>query len=224
MEVIFHFSAKQKEIFDENAFQIVNKVLEGYNGTVFCYGQTGTGKTHTMEGIYSILEEWGIMPRAFDAIFNAINCDTSNKTQYLVRCSYMEIYKEDIMDLLIPKIKKHGLEIKEKPDSGVYVKDLTSELVSDDKEMVEFMIKGKKTRATAATSMNDRSSRSHAIFTVTIETSELGIDNKDHIRVGKLNMVDLAGSERQSKTHAEGVRLEEAIKINLSLSTLCHVI
>jgi hypothetical protein len=196
-------------------------VLEGYNGTIFAYGQTGTGKTHTMEG-FDTKDNMGIMPRSFETIFNSIECDNLKK-QYLIRASYLEIYMEEIRDLL-SKNPKQKLELKEKPESGVYVKDLISSVVNSEKGIRDVMLIGRKNRATAETKMNTRSSRSHSIFTITIETSEIGVDGKNHIRVGKLNMVDLAGSERQSKTGSTGERLEEAIKINLSLSTLCHVI
>jgi kinesin family member 3B len=135
----------------------------------------------------------------------------------------LEIYKEDVRDLLA-KNPKNKLELKEKPDAGVYVKDLSSFIVKGEKEVADVMFCGRKNRSTGETLMNERSSRSHSIFTITIETSEVGVDGKNHIRVGKLNMVDLAGSERQSKTGSTGERLEEATKINLSLSTLCHVI
>ena len=143
---------------------IVDFVLEGYNGTIFAYGQTGTGKTHTMEGNDKVEEMKGIMPRAFDSIFKAIEADPSK--QYLVRASYMELYKEDIRDLL-SKNPKNKLEIKEKPDTGVYVKDLCSFVVKNTKEILEIMYTGRGNRTTAETKMNEHSSRSHSIFTVT---------------------------------------------------------
>lgn len=174
-----------------------------------------------MEGKDDPPEEKGLMPRAFDAVFKAIGGDPNK--QYLVRASYMELYKEEIRDLL-SKNPKNKLEIKERPDTGVYVKDLSSFVVKDVGEINQVMFTGRKNRTTAETNMNDKSSRSHSIFTLTIETAQMGEDLKSHIRVGKLNMVDLAGSERLSKTGATGERLEEATKINLSLSTLCHVI
>jgi hypothetical protein len=130
---------------------------------------------------------------------------------------------QDIRDLL-SKEPDEKLELKEHPENGVYVKDLTTFVVKSASEIDAVLQAGKKHRVTGKTNMNERSSRSHAIFTITVETSELGADGKAHIRVGKLNMVDLAGSERQSKTGAEGVRFKEATKINLSLSALGNVI
>jgi len=197
-------------------------VLEGYNGTIFAYGQTGTGKTHTMTGVIGDEELRGIMPRAFDDIFRHIT-DDSDQTQFLVRASYLEIYNEEVRDLL-SKNPKNRLELHEKVDSGVYVKDLSYFAAKSSDEVRKIMYIGSKNRSVGETQMNAHSSRSHSLFTITIERSELGADNKQHIRVGKLNMVDLAGSERIAKTGATGDRLKEATKINLSLSTLCHVI
>jgi hypothetical protein len=211
----------QKDIFEETAFPIIENILEGYNGTIFAYGQTGTGKTHTMSGVLDDEVLKGITPRSFESIFNHINID--NNKQYLVRASYLEIYKEEVLDLL-NKGGVQKLELKEKPGSGVYVKDLSTALVETPEKMLEIMLKGNKNRHVGQTLMNHESSRSHSIFTITVECGEIGTDGKPHIRVGKLNMVDLAGSEKQSKTKSEGIRLEEAIKINLSLTTLCHVI
>ena len=220
-DCVYDENTLQKDIFDETAFPIIENILEGYNGTIFAYGQTGTGKTHTMSGVLDDDKLKGITPRSFETIFNSINIDDTK--QYLVRASYLEIYKEEVLDLL----NKGGiqkLELKEKPGSGVYVKDLSTALVENPAKLMEVMIKGNKNRHTGQTKMNTESSRSHSIFTVTVECAAVGADGKAHIKVGKLNMVDLAGSEKQSKTQSEGVRLEEAIKINLSLTTLCHVI
>eukprot|EP00742_Colponemidia_sp_Colp-10_P004246 GILJ01004530.1.p1 GENE.GILJ01004530.1~~GILJ01004530.1.p1 ORF type:complete len:795 (-),score=178.48 GILJ01004530.1:126-2510(-) len=218
---VYDWTCTQDAIYNETAFPIVESVLQGYNGTIFAYGQTGTGKTHTMEGKDSPPELKGVIPRAFDHIFDAIQT-TTNK-QFLVRASFLEIYNEEIRDLLA-KNPKNKLELKENPESGVYVKDLSSFVVKSVEEMKQVMLAGRKNRSVGGTLMNQDSSRSHSIFTVTVETSETGPDGENHIRVGKLNMVDLAGSERQSKTGATGDRLKEATKINLSLSSLGHVI
>jgi len=220
---VYDINSRQEDIYVNSVFPVVENVLIGYNGTVFAYGQTGTGKTFTIEGEDQPPELLGVMPRAFETIFSNIQCDNPEQRQYLVRASYMELYKEDIRDLLSanPKAK---LELHEKPDTGIYVKDLTTTVVTSVKELKKIQLIGRKQRTTAGTKMNDKSSRSHAIFTITIETSEQGMDGKPRIRAGKFHLVDLAGSERQSKTEAVGERLEEATKINLSLSTLCHVI
>lgn len=221
-DAIYDWNSKQIDIYDETARPIVQAVLEGFNGTIFAYGQTGTGKTFTMEGKRSVPELRGIIPTSFEHIFREIS-DAKEGQQYLVRASYLEIYKEEIRDLL-SKSQKHNLPLKEKPDSGVYVKDLSSFVVKSVKEIEHVMNVGNKNRSVGATNMNIDSSRSHAIFLVTVECSELGADGESHIRVGKLNLVDLAGSERQSKTQASGERQAEGIKINQSLSCLGNVI
>ena len=175
-----------------------------------------------MAGVENDEKEKGIMPRAFEDIFKSIDSD-SKETQFLVRASYLEIYNEEVRDLL-SKNPRNRLELHEKPESGVYVKDLSFFAAKTAKEVREVMSIGTKNRSTGETLMNQHSSRSHSLFQITVERSELGADGKQHIRVGKLNMVDLAGSERLAKTGAKGDRLKEATKINQSLSSLCHVI
>jgi len=222
---VFGFDVKQVDIYNICARPIVESVLEGYNGTIFAYGQTGTGKTFTMEGVRSEPTLRGIIPNSFTHIFDHItkSLQSNASTQFLVRASYLEIYQEQIRDLL-GKDQNKKLVLKESPDTGVYAKDLTKYVVNNSEEMDKLMSIGNKNRATGKTDMNEHSSQSHAIFTITIECSAKGIDKKNHIRAGKLHLVDLAGSERQSKTGAQGVRLKEATKINLSLSTLGNVI
>ncbi|CDQ85595.1 unnamed protein product [Oncorhynchus mykiss] len=218
-DAVYDFESKQSDIYDDTVRPLVDSVLQGFNGTIFAYGQTGTGKTYTMLGMPTDNER-GIIPNSFNHIFTQIS--RSQNQQYLVRASYLEIYREEVRDLLCKDNKK--LDLKENPDSGVYVKDLSSVVTKNVMELEHVMNIGDESRSVGFTNMNERSSRSHAIFMITVECSEKGADGEDHIRVGKLNMVDLAGSERQSKTGAKGERLKEATKINLSLSALGNVI
>uniref|UniRef100_A0A3Q3APD7 Kinesin-like protein n=1 Tax=Kryptolebias marmoratus TaxID=37003 RepID=A0A3Q3APD7_KRYMA len=218
---VFGWKSKQSDIYDDAVRPLVDSVLQGFNGTIFAYGQTGTGKTFTMQGVSADPENRGVIPNSFQHIFTQIS--RSQNQKYLVRSSYLEIYQEDIRDLLC-KDNNKKLELKENPDYGVYVKDLSSVVTKNATEIEHVMNIGNQSRTVGFTNMNERSSRSHAIFVVTVECSEVGPDGEDHIRVGKLNMVDLAGSERQSKTGAKGIRLKEAAKINLSLSALGNVI
>ncbi|KAI8822197.1 P-loop containing nucleoside triphosphate hydrolase protein, partial [Fimicolochytrium jonesii] len=218
---VFDISSTQQEVYNKTARPIIESVLNGYNGTIFAYGQTGTGKTFSMEGIRDVPELRGIIPNAFAHIFAEISM-ADKSTQFLVRASYLEIYNEDIRDLLNPKAGK--LEIKERADIGIYVKDLRTFVIKDVEEMDRLMSFGNKNRSVGATEMNATSSRSHSIFSITVEASEKGQDGEEHIRAGKLHLVDLAGSERQGKTGATGDRLKEATKINLSLSALGNVI
>ncbi|CAD7961229.1 unnamed protein product [Amoebophrya sp. A120] len=172
-------------------------------------------------------EQKGLLPRAFDHIFNDIKTADIGVRNFLVRASFLEIYNEEIRDLLSKVDVKARCDLKEHPTSGVYVKDLSAFVVKGVEEIQQVFEQGLKNRSTGATLMNLESSRSHSIFTVTVETADIVPPNgaeEGHIRVGKLNMVDLAGSERQSKTGATGERLKEATKINLSLSALGNVI
>ncbi|KAI9143948.1 P-loop containing nucleoside triphosphate hydrolase protein [Paraphysoderma sedebokerense] len=216
----FDWNCKQHDVYNKTARPIVESVLNGYNGTIFAYGQTGTGKTFSMEGIRQDPQLRGIIPNSFEHIFSHINSSPQN-VKYLVRISYLEIYNEEIRDLL--KTESGKLDLKERPDVGVYVKDLSSFVVKDTAEMDKLMEVGNKNRSVGFTEMNARSSRSHSIFTITVEMCET-VNEEEHIRVGKLHLVDLAGSERQSKTGATGERLKEATKINMSLSCLGNVI
>ncbi|XP_077316626.1 kinesin-like protein KIF3B [Lithobates pipiens] len=220
-DAVYDSNSKQVELYDETFRPLVDSVLLGFNGTIFAYGQTGTGKTFTMEGLRGDPEKRGVIPNSFEHVFTHIS--RSQNQQYLVRASYLEIYQEEIRDLL-SKDQSKRLELKERPDTGVYVKDLSSFVTKSVKEIEHVMNVGNQNRSVGATNMNEHSSRSHAIFMITIECSELGLDGENHIRVGKLNLVDLAGSERQTKTGAQGERLKEATKINLSLSALGNVI
>mmetsp|Transcript_26683 Transcript_26683/g.38260 ORF Transcript_26683/g.38260 Transcript_26683/m.38260 type:complete len:627 (-) Transcript_26683:262-2142(-) len=184
-----------------------------------------------MEGKPNPPDSRGLIPSAFQQIYDHVALANVNQNEkYLVRASYFEIYNEEIRDLLFsPSNKKnnnnpHSLELKESPDSGVYVKDLSSVAVKSVAEIDALLQMGKKNRSVAMTNMNAESSRSHSVFTVVIECSFMDERGEEHIRVGKLNLVDLAGSERQSKTLATGDRLREATNINLSLSALGNVI
>ncbi|KAM6977383.1 kinesin-like protein KIF3B [Aplochiton taeniatus] len=218
---VYDWNSKQVDLYDETFRPLVDSVLLGFNGTIFAYGQTGTGKTYTMEGVRNDPDRRGVIPNSFEHIFTHIS--RSQNQQYLVRASYLEIYQEEIRDLL-SKDQTRRLELKERPDTGVYVKDLSSFVTKSVREIEHVMNVGNQNRSVGATNMNEHSSRSHAIFLITVECSELGVDGENHIRVGKLNLVDLAGSERQTKTGAQGERLKEATKINLSLSALGNVI
>ncbi|VEN64048.1 unnamed protein product, partial [Callosobruchus maculatus] len=216
---VFGSSTAQLEMYRMIAFPIVEKALEGYNGTIFAYGQTGTGKTYTMAGNHNVPELKGIIPNTFSHIFSQISRASEEKS-FVVKVTYLEIYNEDVRDLLSPDPNKK-LAIRERKDIGVYVKDLMGFTVDSIESITELLNRGNKNRVTKSTLMNDISSRSHAIFTITIE-SKNRTDNKT--TVGKLNLVDLAGSERASRTQATGERLREASNINLSLSVLGNVI
>jgi len=215
-DYVYPMDTTQRDIYDQVAFPIVDSIFQGYNGTVFAYGQTGCGKTYTMMGIVTDPELKGIIPNAFSHIFGFIKTEGQSK-KFLVRCSFVEIYNEEVRDLLINNNKK--LDIREDPKKGIFIKDLTYATLKDTEDIQQCLDKGNKNRHVGATSMNDQSSRSHSIFTVYLEIEEDG-----KIRSGKLNLVDLAGSERVGKTNATGQTFDEGKKINLSLTALGSVI
>ena len=161
-------SSEQQEIFAETAYPVCENVIQGYNGTIFAYGQTGTGKTFTITGVPEDNENKGIMPRSFENIFQQIQSDT--KKQYLVRVSYLEIYNEEIRDLLNKKSPR--LELRDK-DTGVYVKDLSTFVVKKPEDMMKVFLEGNVNRHVGQTNMNEHSSRSHSVFTITVESSEM---------------------------------------------------
>ncbi|XP_034018144.1 kinesin-like protein KIF3C isoform X2 [Thalassophryne amazonica] len=223
-DAVYDGNSKQRDLYDESVRPLIDSVLAGFNGTIFAYGQTGTGKTYTMQGAWLDPEKRGVIPNAFDHIFTNISRSQADR-QYLVRASYLEIYREEIRDLLDPNhANARSLDLRESPETGVYVRDLTSCVCKSIKEIEEVMNLGNQARAVGATDMNEHSSRSHALFLITVECGQPGPDGRKHIRVGRLNLVDLAGSERQAKTGVQGKRLKEAAKINLSLSALGNVI
>ena len=215
-DYVYPMETTQREIYDQVAFPIVDSIFQGYNGTVFAYGQTGCGKTYTMMGVVDNPELKGIIPNAFSHIFGFIKTEGESK-KFLVRCSFVEIYNEEVRDLLVNNNQK--LDIREDKKKGTYVKDLTYVTLKDTEDIQRCLDKGNKNRHVGATSMNDQSSRSHSLFTVYLEIEENG-----KIRSGKLNLVDLAGSERVGKTNATGQTFDEGKKINLSLTALGSVI
>ncbi|XP_045453727.1 kinesin-II 95 kDa subunit-like [Melitaea cinxia] len=265
-DAAYDCTADTQTIYDEMVRPLVASVLDGFNGCVFAYGQTGTGKTHTMEGT---AEHEGIIPRAFRHIWAHIENNASPDITHLVSCSYVELYLEDVRDLLAKDCKKltiRGQEILKLVESlqhfqpvavimtfkdisalksaadnfaiisderndacganeselnGFYIPEMTSVVCKSAAEMVRVMRAGNRNRAAGRTDMNEHSSRSHAVFLVTVETAHR---TTNRIRVGKLNLVDLAGSERQRKTGAGGERLREAARINQALSSLGNVI
>ncbi|XP_021118622.1 kinesin-like protein KIF17 isoform X3 [Heterocephalus glaber] len=217
----YHMEHFTEQIYNDIAYPLVEGVTEGYNGTIFAYGQTGSGKSFTMQGLPDLPSQRGIIPRAFEHVFESVQC--AEDTKFLVQASYLEIYNEDVRDLLGADTKQK-LELKEHPEKGVHVKGLSMHMVHSVAQCERIMETGWKNRAVGYTLMNKDSSRSHSIFTISIEIYAVDEQGEDHLRAGKLNLVDLAGSERQSKTGVSGERLKEATKINLSLSALGNVI
>lgn len=220
----------QEKLFRVAGLPMVENCMSGYNSCMFAYGQTGSGKTYTMMGeIYEMEGELnkdrGITPRIFEYLFMRIRADEETrrgeKLKYSCKCSFLEIYNEQITDLLEPL--STNLQLREDIKKGVYVENLKEYNVMTVNDVVKLLLQGAANRKMAATHMNSESSRSHSVLTCTIESC-WEKDSRTHFRFGRLNLVDLAGSERQKSSGAEGDRLKEAANINKSLSTLGLVI
>uniref|UniRef100_A0A7N9IGS6 Centromere-associated protein E n=1 Tax=Macaca fascicularis TaxID=9541 RepID=A0A7N9IGS6_MACFA len=218
---VFHGNETTKNVYEEIAAPIIDSAIQGYNGTIFAYGQTASGKTYTMMGSEDHL---GVTPRAIHDIFQKIKKFPDR--EFLLRVSYMEIYNETITDLLCGTQKMKPLIIREDVNRNVYVADLTEEVVYTSEMALKWITKGEKNRHYGETKMNQRSSRSHTIFRMILESREKGEPSncEGSVKVSHLNLVDLAGSERAAQTGAEGVRLKEGCNINRSLFILGQVI
>ncbi|KAF0763630.1 kinesin-like protein KIF11 [Aphis craccivora] len=225
---VFGQNSKQVDVYNVVVYPLIKEVLDGYNCTVFAYGQTGTGKTFTMEGDRlngQSSVSWnkdpvsGIIPRALSHMFDELRL---LQVEHTVRASFLELYNEEIFDLLScsEEPSHKSLRIFEEKKGSVIVRGLEEVIVSNKNEVYKLLEKGSKRRQTAATLMNAQSSRSHTIFTITVHIKESTIENEDIVRVGKLNLVDLAGSENIGRSGAIERRACEAGNINKSLLTL----
>ena len=216
----------QEQMYEKVAKKTVLDFTEGYNGTIFAYGQSGSGKTYSMLGPDSVFETlassaenelYGITPRAVYQIFNIFKDFERSGTKWKLTLSYIEIYNEKVKCLLS---KKDGLKIREDPNEGFVIPEKETIDCNSPLSVFEGINLASKNRATGATNQNERSSRSHAILQLELIYNSIdGLVRKSH-----LSLVDLAGSERIAKTGAEGQRLKEAQKINQSLTTLGMVI
>lgn len=217
-----HF-AVQEDLFTDLGRPLLDNAFQGYNNCIFAYGQTGSGKSYSMMG-YG--EEEGVIPRICRNMFERIEAvQTRDKNMAVtVEVSYLEIYNERVRDLLNPSTKGN-LKVREHPSTGPYVEDLAKLVVRSFAEIDHLMDEGNKARTVAATNMNETSSRSHAVFTLTLTQKRHDVEtNMDTEKVAKISLVDLAGSERATSTGATGARLKEGAEINRSLSTLGRVI
>uniref|UniRef100_A0A7N6ANQ1 Kinesin motor domain-containing protein n=1 Tax=Anabas testudineus TaxID=64144 RepID=A0A7N6ANQ1_ANATE len=223
-DYVFDPTAEQEEVFRTAVSPLLCGLFKGYNATVLAYGQTGSGKTFSMGGTYTSAQEndpaVGVIPRVVSRIFE--EKETRTGCDFCLTVSYLEIYNEEILDLLCTSKDKPAISIREDPKEGIKIVGLTERQVFSANEMVGCLELGNSARTVGSTAMNAASSRSHAIFTITLEQRR-GTDKVDSV-VSKLHLVDLAGSERQKKTKAEGDRLKEGISINRGLLSLGNVI
>ncbi|XP_071482044.1 kinesin-like protein KIF9 [Diadema antillarum] len=219
MDGILH-NASQDQVYEEVASPLITQLLDGYNGTLMCYGQTGAGKTYTMTGATENYKQRGIIPRAISQVYKEI--EERPEQAITVRISYLEIYNETMFDLLstLPYSIQGlpNMTITE-DEYGINIKGLGVHLAHNEEEALNLLFEGETNRAIAAHSLNSVSSRSHCIFTIHVESRSRTESNAKYIR-SKLNLVDLAGSERLSKTGSEGKTQQEAVYINKSLTFL----
>ncbi|KAJ3744704.1 kinesin 2 [Lentinula detonsa] len=247
-DLVYGPEADQATIYHDVVGPMLQQVLEGYNCTLFAYGQTGTGKTYTMQGDLTMTPlgnpspHAGMIPRALFRLFHQLE---QSKVDFSVRVSYIELYNEELRDLLASELaapigstqpmgmaskdvaKNAATNIKIFDDAnkrGVIIQGIEEVPVKSSADALALLAKGSERRQIAATKFNDHSSRSHSIFSLTVHTKEAGVVGEDLLRIGKLNMVDLAGSENIGRSGAENKRAREAGMINQSLLTLGRVI
>ncbi|XP_066881855.1 kinesin-like protein KIF14 [Kogia breviceps] len=220
--------ASQTAVYEALAAPLLGQAFEGFNTCLFAYGQTGSGKSYTMMGFS---EEPGIIPRFCEGLFAEIAKKQTQEVSYHLEMSFFEVYNEKIHDLLVCKgengQRKQTLRVREHPASGPYVEGLSTNVVSSYSDIQIWLELGNKRKATAATGMNDKSSRSHSVFTLVMtqtKTEFVEGEELDHRIRSRINLVDLAGSERCSETQTSGERLKEGVSINKSLLTLGKVI
>ncbi|XP_069800065.1 kinesin-like protein KIF14 [Dendropsophus ebraccatus] len=217
----------QEEVYRQVAQPLLTRVFQGYNTCLFAYGQTGSGKSYTMMGYNAHI---GIIPRFCQELFDKINVLDQEEVSYHVEMSYFEIYNEKIHDLLSsPRDagQKIALKVREHPRYGPYVDGLSKYVVASFTDVQTWLELGNKQRATAATGMNDKSSRSHSVFTLSVtQTMRELLEGEvhDHTMTSRVNLIDLAGSERCNSAQTSGIRLKEGASINKSLLTLGKVI
>ncbi|XP_011199680.2 kinesin-like protein Klp61F isoform X2 [Bactrocera dorsalis] len=228
---VFGTDSRQADVYSTVVAPLIEEVLSGYNCTVFAYGQTGTGKTHTMVGTEcaELKSSWeddsdiGIIPRALSHLFDELRM---LEMEFSMRISYLELYNEELCDLLS---SDDSVKIRIFDDStkkgSVIIQGLEEIPVHSKDDVYKLLEKGKERRKTATTLMNAQSSRSHTVFSILVHIRENGIDGEEMLKIGKLNLVDLAGSENVSKAGNEkGIRARETVNINQSLLTLGRVI
>ncbi|KDO18663.1 hypothetical protein SPRG_16020 [Saprolegnia parasitica CBS 223.65] len=216
--------ANQAKLYDASVASLVAKFMEGYNATVLAYGQTGSGKTHTMSGgaAYStkIDEGHGVIPRAVCHVFRCMQ-ELKHVKEFLLRVEYLEIYNEELRDLLHPETSSKQLSIREDANGHIVVAGAQSRAVQTPEDVMRLLSMGTAARVTGSTNMNEQSSRSHAIFTLMLQQRDLGTGE---FTLAKFHLVDLAGSERAKRTGAVGGRFKESININQGLLALGNVI
>mmetsp|Transcript_66749 Transcript_66749/g.211265 ORF Transcript_66749/g.211265 Transcript_66749/m.211265 type:complete len:663 (-) Transcript_66749:422-2410(-) len=226
-DYVYGHDSTQESIHTEATASLVESCFNGYNATVLAYGQTGSGKTYTMgsgNNTQALEHEVGIIPRVIRQLFDGVE-DRRDSAQCLVCCQFLEIYNEEVKDLLHPEIPSKAIAIREGAAGEIFVAGAKAEIVRDVDEMLRLLDRGSVCRATGGTLMNNQSSRSHAIFTILVEQRLLHPSSgQQEYVMAKFHLVDLAGSERNKKTGAIGQRFKESVNINSGLLALGNVI
>lgn len=225
---VFGAESDQEMVYEGIAKSVLNEMLQGYNCTIFAYGQTGTGKTYTMSGDIKnnndrLSEEAGIIPRILMDLFKSLG----DSSEHSVKVSFIELYNEELKDLLLINDQdEKKVRIFDDPNKkSIVVQGMEEIYIKDAKEGMKLLNDGSYKRQVAATQCNDLSSRSHSVFTITVHMKEIDpISGEEFLKIGKLNLVDLAGSENINRSGAENKRAREAGMINQSLLTLGRVI
>ena len=234
LDYVFGPDFDQLKLYQSTAAPMLKSFLEGYNVTIMAYGQTGSGKTHTMgtsDSCRGNEENQGLLPRfLLDLFENLQDLRDEEQVQYKIRVSFLEIYGEDVHDLTVgaaelSSIERPSLPVRENDQGQVFVQGLQEKDIFSVEEALGVLYDGTQNRSTGATNMNSGSSRSHAVFTITLNQCSVSPDD-DGVREmsSKLTFVDLAGSERLKRTGAEGQRMKEGIQINSGLFNLGQVI
>ncbi|XP_005189382.2 chromosome-associated kinesin KIF4 isoform X1 [Musca domestica] len=220
---VFDWRDTQEQVYNMSVSDMLDKLFSGFNATILAYGQTGSGKTHTMGTAFDgeLDENVGVIPRAMHDIFERIK-KLSDQYEFVIKCSFMELYQEQLFDLLSSKPRDESIVDMREDRSGIIMVGLTEQQVHSAKETTDCLVRGSSGRAVASTAMNEASSRSHAIFTVTLQATKK--DESRAVTTSKFHLVDLAGSERSKKTGATGDRFKEGVKINQGLLALGNVI
>jgi kinesin family member 18A len=213
---VFDENTTQAEVYEATTRGLLDSVLDGYNATVFAYGATGCGKTHTITGT---AQQPGIIFLTMQELFEKI-AERSDEKQTEVSLSYLEIYNETIRDLLVPGGSKQGLMLREDANQAVSVAGLSSHHPQDVQQVMDMIVKGNEYRTISPTEANATSSRSHAVLQINVAQKDRNADVNEPHTMATLSIIDLAGSERASATKNRGERLLEGANINKSLLAL----
>jgi kinesin family member 18/19 len=216
-DYVFEQKSSQQDVYENSTKFLIPGIIQGYNATVFAYGATGAGKTHTMLGTG---KEPGIMVRSLTDLFSSIESSLNHTRQFRVKISYVEVYNETLRDLL--GTGSENLDLREDPNKGSVLIGVKELEVNTSTQVFELLLKGNKNRTTESTNMNETSSRSHAVLQILVENKPK--DKEGEVIIGKFILVDLAGSERAANTQNTGIRLFEGASINKSLLSLGNCI